>query len=233
MKEIIYISTRNTLIGKGNFSKPELFSAKLESSSAEEIYQMATNGDASFFDEDGETIELNEAIPLLKMLMSINDSGVEAVNQFLLLHNESDANNLAPIQKLFETNASYGLIAQKNDLDNLDVTSGLMGKASHVGYLFGDNFEETIPSIIISHIVAIQKKQKPIVIKPPSLNIYTSISPAFVTEAINNLASKYQGNEFVSKRIQMFKSKTDDILKHFFRMKQVNIEDLEYLEVIL
>ena len=160
MKTIVYIALRNTRMGKsmGNFGKPISFESILQDLGAKSLYEMAQDGNIRFFDEDGDTIEEEEGIKVLKMILSETPAptvaGVQDGNRMLILYDRDQVETVESMQlNAQEQQLPVAVSTKLIKMDDLEVINKLIKQHNIVLFVGGEwNSNMLKTAILVYHM---------------------------------------------------------------------------------
>ena len=191
MKEIVYVSIRNVKLGAsaGNFGKPILLDKLIEEASIEEVLEMSEEGNTRFFDENGDDIEIDQALKYLKMIISNMqvEKAEELAPNLLLVYNEHDQKLAEEISsalsdEYFETQS----LAFR--LDQLKAFAAALKPATAVGFVMGPHFQAYLSTTMVAYLITLTQKKQPVLIKAEdvAIDINTTSLMDQLSQAIMN-----------------------------------------------
>jgi hypothetical protein len=228
MSQIVYVSLRNTLIGKGNFGKPLLLDSVLANHTAQELYDMGVEGNVSFFNEDGDTIELDPAIVQLKMMINVGVANVEEIGEMLMLYHRDDLELIEDLQDRMRDMKNINLTTKSIKFDNIETIHKLIVGSKNVAMLLNGHLDLTMNSMLMAYMISKQNNKNTILIN--ATNSPIKLSQAKIIDDIIVASGQYDESSFVGKRFQMLIDKASTFVGEFQKLSTVNYKEIENLK---
>ena len=232
MKKIVYISVRNTLIGRGNFGKPVFLENVLKETPLDEVFSLALEGNASFFDENGDTIEMEDSVYQLRNMLHGDDatSNASNVHKFLVIHGSGEIDLLDKLMLQLNQNRKILATSKFMKVEELDQLIPFFSQTQTVGLLVTENFDYCAHSLLLACLIAAQYKKQIVIIS--SVGNRIGISGAAVKDEMLNQLSKFSDNTFIHDKIMVCLKQLPQVIAYFKKRKCIDIDDLDKLKFL-
>ncbi|MEQ8238665.1 MAG: hypothetical protein RIA69_05600 [Cyclobacteriaceae bacterium] len=228
MSQIVYVSLRNTLIGKGNFGKPMLLDTVLNEHTAKELYDMGVEGNVSFFNEDGDTIELDAAIVQLKMMINVGAANVEEIGEMLMLYHRDDLELIEDLQFRMKDMKNINLITKSIKFDDIETIHKMIVSSQNVSMLVNGHMELTVSSMLMAYMISKHNNKNTILINATDSPI--KLSHSKIIDDIIVASGQYDKSSFIGKRFEMLIEKASTFIGEFQKLSTVNFKEIENLK---
>jgi hypothetical protein len=168
---------------------------------ATELYNMGVEGNISFFNEDGETIELDAALIQLKMMINIGVANVEEIGEMLMLYHRDDLELIEDLQFRMKDMKNINLITKSIKFESMETIHKFIMRSKNVAILLNGHLDITVNFMLTAYMISKQNNKNTILIN--ATNNPIKLSQAKIADDIIVASGQYDKSSFVGKRFKM------------------------------